>query len=80
MSRISNLLSPRQQQIVTLKLTGLENKQIANLLKISTRTVEHTLNDAYIKLNVKNSFELATNILRCLVPTDELLNCNIFRK
>ncbi len=49
--------SNRENEVISLLLTGKSNKQIAHALGISTRTVEFHLGNIYIKLNVKSRSE-----------------------
>jgi DNA-binding CsgD family transcriptional regulator len=52
-------LTPRQREIAQLAASGLSNRQIAELLVISTRTVANTLVSAYEKLGVHDRAGLA---------------------
>jgi len=49
--------SDRENEVVSLLLTGKSNKQIANVLGISTRTVEFHLGNVYSKLQVNSRSE-----------------------
>ena len=53
------LLSERELQIARLAATGLSNKDIAEALHLSPRTVENKLHTAYSKLGVRGRDELA---------------------
>ena len=50
-------LSPRELQCLTLKSTGLGNKEVANHLGIKLQTVKNHLSDSYRKLGVTNIIE-----------------------
>jgi ATP/maltotriose-dependent transcriptional regulator MalT len=52
-------LSERELQIARLAATGLSNKDIAEALHLSPRTVENKLHSAYSKLGVRGRDELA---------------------
>jgi DNA-binding CsgD family transcriptional regulator len=54
-----SLLSERELQIARLAATGLSNKDIAEALHLSPRTVENKLHTAYSKLGVRGRDELA---------------------
>ena len=53
-----NLLTNRENEILTLVKTGLSNKQIATDLNISRRTVENILSCIYNKTGFKSRIEL----------------------
>ena len=55
----TNRLAPREREIATLVAQGLSNRQIAERLSLSVRTVENVLYSAYCKLRVKNRTTLA---------------------
>jgi len=52
-------LTPRELEIARLAVLGLANKEIAQRLVISRRTVENKLHSAYAKLGVSGRAELA---------------------
>lgn len=52
-------LSPREQEVLTLVCQGLSNKQIAQRLYLSVRTVENHLASVYNKLGVHTRTEAA---------------------
>jgi len=54
-----SLLSERELQVARLAATGLSNKDIAEALHLSPRTVENKLHTAYSKLGVRGRDELA---------------------
>jgi DNA-binding NarL/FixJ family response regulator len=51
-------LSDRQQQVATLLLKGLSNKEIANTLCVSEGTIKCHLHGIYEKLGVQSRIEL----------------------
>lgn len=52
-------LSPREQELIPLICLGLSNKQIAQKLYLSVRTIENHLSNIYKKLNVNSRTEVA---------------------
>ncbi len=50
-------LSAREEEVVALLLQGKSNKQIANTLGITTRTVEFHISHIYEKLGVSSRAE-----------------------
>ncbi|CAG7857055.1 hypothetical protein MCAMS1_01766 [biofilm metagenome] len=52
-------LTPREMEIVSMTIEGLPNKQIARLLDISLRTVEHHKTNILTKTGTINSLELS---------------------
>lgn len=56
-------LSPRERQIATLVAEGRTNREIAQALFLSVRTVENVLHSAYCKVNVANRTMLALMVL-----------------
>jgi DNA-binding NarL/FixJ family response regulator len=52
-------LTPREREIATLAATGASNREIAERLVVSVRTVENSLQRAYGKLGIRNRAELA---------------------
>lgn len=52
-------LSVREQQVVTLLLQAQSNKEIANTLKISEKTVKHHMTNLMGKLHARNRVEVA---------------------
>jgi two-component system response regulator DesR len=61
-------LTRREGQLVTLLAQGLKNKEIATALNISEGTVKVYLSRLFLKLGVKDRFELALYGLKNLVP------------
>lgn len=57
-------LSPREQEVLTLVCQGLSNKQIAQRLYLSVRTVENHLASVYNKLGVHTRTEAAVLALQ----------------
>ena len=52
-------LTPAERRVVELAADGLTNKQIAQTLFVSVRTVEVHLKHAYTKLGVRSRAQLA---------------------
>ena len=52
-------LTPREEEILTLVMRGMKNKQIADSLNITTGTVKVHLMHIFEKTGVKDRFELA---------------------
>lgn len=50
-------LTPREQAVLRLVANGLRNKEIAETLHVSTRTIEGHLNNIYAKINVTSRTE-----------------------
>jgi DNA-binding NarL/FixJ family response regulator len=57
-------LTPREMEVVQLLAEGLSNKQIAQRLSISPRTVNFHLDNVYSKLHVTSRTEAAVHALR----------------
>ncbi len=57
-------LTRREHEIVTLAARGLTNKQIAERLVVSARTVDNHLHNAFGKLGVTHRDQLAAIVLR----------------
>jgi DNA-binding NarL/FixJ family response regulator len=57
-------LSDREQEVARLIMQGAANKDIANTLGITERTVKAHIGHAFEKLGVSNRIELATLLLR----------------
>jgi DNA-binding NarL/FixJ family response regulator len=51
-------LTSRERQVVKLLAEGKSNKEIAELLFISVRTVEHHRTNAMVRLNIKKTIDL----------------------
>ncbi len=58
------MLSRRQTEIVTLVAAGLSNREIAERLWLSERTVESHVASLFIKLDARSRTELATRVFR----------------
>ncbi|WP_461023431.1 LuxR C-terminal-related transcriptional regulator, partial [Thalassiella azotivora] len=52
-------LTPRQEQIAVLVAQGATNKEVADRMFLSTRTVEHHLRGIFTRLGVRSRTELA---------------------
>lgn len=57
--RTTPRLTPREEEILTLVMRGMKNKQIAEALSITTGTVKVHLMHIFEKTGVKDRFELA---------------------
>jgi DNA-binding NarL/FixJ family response regulator len=57
-------LSPRQQQIIELIVSGCSNKDIAQEMSLSERTVKYHLTSIFEKLGVSGRMELARHSLK----------------
>jgi DNA-binding NarL/FixJ family response regulator len=51
-------LTPRELRVAELAASGLTNRQIAQSLFITARTVEHHLTSSYLKLNIQTRAQL----------------------
>lgn len=60
----SESLTPREQEVLTLVCDGLSNKEIAQRLLLSVRTVENHLANIYNKLGVRSRTEAAVLALQ----------------
>ena len=56
-------LTKREEEIITLVVLGYRNKQIANNLFISEKTVKNHLGNIFNKLGISNRLNLAINFL-----------------
>jgi DNA-binding NarL/FixJ family response regulator len=61
---MSKPLTPRELEVLKLVAEGKENRQIAQLLQISARTVEGHRSRAMLKLNLKSLAELVMYAVR----------------
>ena len=59
-----NALAPSEERIATLASEGLRNREIAERLAISEKTVEAALSNAYEKLQIRSRAQLATALQR----------------
>lgn len=57
-------LTERERQVALLVQEGLSNKEIANLLYVSTHTVKSELEHIYEKLQLRNRVQLAIYALK----------------
>lgn len=64
-------LSDREKQVVSLLLLAQSNKEIANKLAISEKTVKHHMTNLMGKLNARNRVEVALAARRQLDTADE---------
>jgi DNA-binding NarL/FixJ family response regulator len=55
------MLTPRENEIALLAASGLSNKQIANRLGLSWRTIKVHLHNAFTKLGIEKRRELVGN-------------------
>jgi len=70
----ANQFSKRQKEVIDLLLQGKSNKQIAQALGITERTVEFHLKNVYDKLNVSSAKEAILKLGKSTVPvTNEKL-------
>jgi DNA-binding CsgD family transcriptional regulator len=53
-------LTPAELRVASLAADGLSNRQIAQTLFLSTKTIEGQLSHAYAKLRISSRAELAT--------------------
>lgn len=60
----SNALSPREQEIALLVMTGASNKEIARELALSIKTVKNVLTKVFVKTNTRSRSELAVQLVR----------------
>ena len=56
------LMTPREREVASLAAGGLSNRDIAERLVISARTVEHHLEHVYRKLGVSDRGELTDHL------------------
>jgi len=61
---MSALLSDREREVVTWLYTPLSQKEIADRLHISERTVKHHCRAIYVKLGIADRIELMANKIR----------------
>lgn len=63
MSDLQQLLSPREAQVVGLIIKGFSSRDISEKLRISAETVKSHRKNAYFKLDVSTTAELASRFL-----------------
>ncbi|MGC5327692.1 LuxR C-terminal-related transcriptional regulator [Brevibacillus sp. SYSU BS000544] len=63
-SNTRSILTPREQEITSLLLEGLTNKEIADRLYISEITVKKALSLIFQKTNSKNRSQLVKNLMK----------------
>lgn len=61
---VSDSLTPRERQVLKLVAEGKTSRDIAELLSISTRTVEHHRANLLKKLNISNTADLIKYAIR----------------
>jgi DNA-binding NarL/FixJ family response regulator len=61
-SGVDDVLTPSQRRVVELASEGLSNKEIAQSLVVSVRTVETHLSAAFLKLRVTSRAQLARRL------------------
>ncbi len=64
---VTELLSAREHEVLTLAATGLDNEAIASTLHLSTRTVERHLQNTYAKLGLRGRSARITAIRQLLL-------------
>lgn len=57
-------LTPREREITTLLATGASNKEIAQELAISIKTVKNILTKVFEKTGARSRTELAVHLIR----------------
>ncbi|MCU1352718.1 MAG: hypothetical protein JWM05_1927, partial [Acidimicrobiales bacterium] len=62
-------LSPREVEVAQLAASGARSKEVAELLSVSVRTVENTLQRVYAKLGIQNRAELKRELGDAPRPT-----------
>lgn len=60
----ANVLSRREVDVITHIKDGLKNPEIANLLGLSTKTVENHVRNILLKLGVKNRTQAVVHALK----------------
>ena len=69
-------LTQRERQVLALTLESLSNKEIANALRISSRTIEGHRARIYLKTGVSSVLELVQLASRCGIALLELLTAS----
>jgi DNA-binding NarL/FixJ family response regulator len=62
--RASARLTPREEEMVAAVASGCSNREIAEQLSISTKTVKHHLTNIFEKLGLSNRLELALSAVQ----------------
>jgi NarL family two-component system response regulator LiaR len=62
--RTNELLSEREKEMLKLLATGMGNKEIANRLSLSLRTVKAHMSNIFTKMNVASRSEALVEALR----------------
>jgi DNA-binding NarL/FixJ family response regulator len=65
-----SLLTPSEQQVAALVADGLSNREIAERLFVSVRTVEMHISNAYRKLGIRSRTGLARYVLTDPAPAE----------
>jgi DNA-binding NarL/FixJ family response regulator len=58
----ANSLSPSEQRVAELAVNGMSNRDLAQALSISLKTVEANLTQIYRKLGIRSRAQLAQRI------------------
>ena len=66
-------LTPREIDIVSVVVTGLSNKEIAQTLKITHDTVKHHMSNIFDKLGVSSRLELAVFAFNQKLPLKDIV-------
>jgi DNA-binding CsgD family transcriptional regulator len=69
----------RQAEILELLPKGLRNKEMANILNVSEKTVKFHMGNLYKKMNVQSRPELMAKVMRPL-PTWDLMQIDLSKK
>jgi DNA-binding CsgD family transcriptional regulator len=65
-----NNLTPKEKEVIRFLCAGLKNKEIAERLKITERTVKSHLNKIFSKLKIKNRTELIRYVVNSGLPLE----------
>ncbi len=60
MPQLSDALTPSERRVAQLAADGLTNRQIAQALFVTSRTIEAHLTQTYMKLAITSREQLAT--------------------
>lgn len=69
------MLTTQQTRALELASFGLSHKEIADLMGVSVRTVEHHLSEARERLDTKNTTQAVASALRLNIIKSLLLVC-----
>ncbi|MCJ7521976.1 MAG: LuxR C-terminal-related transcriptional regulator [Dehalococcoidia bacterium] len=68
------MVSRRERELILLAARGLGNKEIANMLHLSERTVKSTLHRAYVKLGTHSRYQAVIQAIKLrLISLEEIL-------